>query len=71
LEEVGVEQKKANLEKCWRKHMVKSTNPVAKSLRSRTFKPKVIQSKKLYNRKKKRIDTLNAAAQIKLEEPNG
>jgi len=42
--------------------MVKSTNPVAKSLRSRTFKSKVIQSKKLYNRKKERNNTLNAAA---------
>ena len=27
-------------------------NPVAKKLRSRNFKPKVIQSKKLYNRKR-------------------
>jgi hypothetical protein len=39
-----------------------NVNPIAKSLGSSAFKPKVIQSKKLYNRKKKRIDTLNAAA---------
>ena len=45
-----------------------NVNPIAKSLGSSAFKPKVIQSKKLYNRKQKRTDTLNAAAQIKLEE---
>ena len=44
--------------------MVKSTNPIAKSLRSSAFKPKVVQSKKLYNRKKERNDTLNAAAKL-------
>ena len=31
------------------------SNPVAKILRSRTFKVKVIQSKKLYNRKKEKL----------------
>ena len=31
-----------------------SFNPIAKNLRSRTYKPKVIQSKKLYNRKKEK-----------------
>ena len=31
------------------------SNPVAKILRSRTFKAKVIQSKKLYNRKKEKL----------------
>jgi hypothetical protein len=31
-----------------------SSNPIAKKLRSRTYKPKVIQSKKLYNRKKEK-----------------
>ena len=30
------------------------SNPIAKNLRSRTYKPKVIQSKKLYNRKKEK-----------------
>ena len=39
-----------------------SFNPVAKNLRSRTYKSKVIQSKKLYNRKKEKIHTLKAAA---------
>ena len=31
-----------------------SFNPIAKNLRSRTYKPKVIQFKKLYNRKKEK-----------------
>ena len=39
-------------------------NPIAKSLRSSAFKPKVVQSKKLYNRKKERNNTLNAAAKL-------
>ena len=45
----------------------KIKNPVAKSLRSRTFKPKVIQSLKLYNRKKEK-QTLKAAAKKDLNE---
>lgn len=39
-----------------------NVNPIAKSLGSSAFKPKVVQSKKLYNRKKERNVTLNAAA---------
>ena len=39
-----------------------NVNPIAKSLGSSAFKPKVVQSKKLYNRKKERTNTLNAAA---------
>jgi len=30
------------------------SNPIAKVVRSRTFRPKVIQSKKLYNRSKEK-----------------
>ena len=41
--------------------MAKSTNPIAKSLRSRKYKSKVVQSKKLYNRKKENL-SLKAAA---------
>ena len=37
-------------------------NPFAKLERSRTYRPKVIKSKKLYNRKQERT-SLNAAAQ--------
>ena len=44
------------------------SNLIAKAVRSRTYRPKVIQSKKLYNRKKEKIISSNAAAQIKLEE---
>ena len=47
--------------------MSKKSNPIAKKVRSRRFRPKVIQSGKLYNRKKERMNTLKAAA-IKLEE---
>jgi hypothetical protein len=36
-------------------------NPIAKSLRSRKYRSKVIQSKKLYNRKKENL-SLKAAA---------
>ena len=46
--------------------MVKSINTrdlIAKKLRSRIFHLKVVQSKKLYNRKKEKLYTLNAAAQ--------
>lgn len=32
--------------------MEKKPNPIAKSLRNRLFKSKVVQSKKLYNRKR-------------------
>jgi hypothetical protein len=39
----------------------KRSNPIAKNLKSRKFKPKVVQSKKLYNRKKENI-SLKAAA---------
>ena len=38
-------------------------NPEAFSVRTRRFRSKVIQSKKLYNRKKEKIISLNAAAQ--------
>ena len=34
-----------------------SKNPIAKNLRSRTYKPKVIESKRLYNRKKEKHAT--------------
>jgi hypothetical protein len=40
----------------------KKFNPVAKEVRSRKFKSQVVQSKKLYNRKEEKINTLNAAA---------
>jgi hypothetical protein len=40
-----------------------NANPIAKLVRSRTYRPKVIQSDKLYNRKRERKNTLNAAAQ--------
>jgi len=40
-----------------------NANPIAKLVRSRTYRPKVIQSEKLYNRKRERKNTLNAAAQ--------
>ena len=30
----------------------KKSNPIAKTLRTRRFKPKVVSSKKIYNRKK-------------------
>jgi hypothetical protein len=46
---------------------IKKPNPIAKEVRSRRFKSQVVQSGKLYNRKKERINTLKAAA-IKLEE---
>ena len=49
-----------------RKHMAhytkKTSNPIAKSLSNRLFTPKVVHSKKLYNRKKERNITLKAAA---------
>jgi len=41
-------------------------NPIAKNLRSSKFKQKVVQSIKLYNRKKDKLYTYNAAA--KMEE---
>jgi hypothetical protein len=40
----------------------KTSNPIAKSLSNRLFAPKVVHSKKLYNRKKERNITLKAAA---------
>ena len=40
----------------------KKPNPIAKKVRSRTYKPQVVQSKKLYNRKKEKFYTLKAAA---------
>ena len=46
----------------------KGKNLFAKLVRSRTYRPKVIQSKKLYNRKKEKNISSNAAAQIKFEE---
>ena len=50
--------------------MAKSTNPIAKNLRSRTYRHQVVQSKKLYNRKKEMLYTLKAAA-INKGETNG
>lgn len=41
---------------------MKKRNPVAKNLSDRLYKPKVIQSNKLYNRKKDKFDTYKAAA---------
>ena len=40
----------------------KPKNPYAKAVRSRTYQPKVIDSKKLYNRKKEKQIILKAAA---------
>jgi hypothetical protein len=40
---------------------MQKANPIAKSLRSRKYRSKVIQSKKLYNRKKENL-SLKAAA---------
>jgi hypothetical protein len=45
-----------------RRKDVSSPNYIAKSLRSSKFSQKVLQSKKLYNRKKEKSDTLKAAA---------
>ena len=45
------------VEKLIRKDPMKSkTNPVAKEVRTPKFKSKVIESKKLYNRKKQQAD---------------
>ena len=41
---------------------IKKPNPIAKEVRSRRFKLQVVQSSKLYNRKKERTVTLKAAA---------
>ena len=49
------------------RHINKKPNPIAKEVRSRRFKSQVVQSGKLYNRKKEKLHTLKAAA-IKLEE---
>ena len=35
-----------------RKPMIKKSNPIAKEVRTPKFKPRVIASKKIYNRKK-------------------
>ena len=43
-------------------------NQIAKDLRSRKYKPKVVQSKKLYNRKKEKLNSLIAAAQKDYEQ---
>jgi hypothetical protein len=40
----------------------KKSNPIAKDVRSRKYRPQVVQSGKLYNRQKERNDTLKAAA---------
>jgi len=45
-----------------RRKDVSSPNYIAKSLRSSKFSQKVLQSKKLYNRKKEKSYTLKAAA---------
>jgi len=37
-------------------------NPIAKEVRSRKYRPQVVQSDKLYNRQKERNNTLKAAA---------
>jgi len=42
-------------------HQSKS-NPIAKNLRSSKFSQKVVQSFKLYNRKKDKLDTYKARA---------
>ena len=48
--------------KRFKKVTKKTSNPIAKSLSNRLFTPKVVHSKKLYNRKKERNITLKAAA---------
>ena len=40
----------------------KKPNPIAKEVRSRKYKPRVVQLKTLYNRKKEKSYTLKAAA---------
>ncbi len=40
----------------------KRSNPIAKIVRSRTYRSQVVQSKKLYNRKEEKINALKAAA---------
>ena len=40
----------------------KNPNPIAKDVRSRKYRPQVVQSSKLYNRQKERNDTFKAAA---------
>lgn len=37
------------------------SNPIAKKVRSRTYRPQVVQSKKLYNRKEEKLNTLKVA----------
>lgn len=39
-----------------KKEESKKSNPIAKDVRSRKYRPQVIQSKKLYNRKKLKDD---------------
>jgi hypothetical protein len=39
----------------------KRPNPIAKIVRSRTYRSQVVQSKKLYNRKEEKINALKVA----------
>jgi hypothetical protein len=48
--------------------MDKVKNHIANSLRSRKYHSKVVQSKKLYNRKKEKLNSLIAAAQKDYEQ---
>ena len=43
----------ATYEKRWNEIFGKKSNPVAKAVRTPKYKPKVVESKKTYNRKKK------------------
>jgi len=45
-----------------KKRLQVKRNPIAKNLRSSKFSLKVVQSDKLYNRKKEKLYTLKAAA---------
>ena len=48
----------ATYEKRWNEIFGKKSNPMAKEVRTPKYKPKVVESKKKYNRKKKeKIDT--------------
>lgn len=39
----------------------KKPNPIAKEVRSRKYKPRVVQLKTLYNRKQEKLNTLKVA----------
>ena len=55
-------KKNVELSKLLNLKQILSLNPIAKIVRSSFYSPKMVQSKKLYNRKKERINTLKAAA---------